>query len=385
MTARPESPVPVSSLAAELTAAVSELQLPRRATEIDRSPAFPTAEFRALGERRLLGLRTAARHGGRELGLLDAAASLHALAQASGTTFAKLSLQPEFCSLLADHGSEELRARYFRPLIEGRLLVGNHVTEPGAGSDVGSLAVSATREGPEYLLNGTKSEAAFAVDADAALVYAKVGERAVSAFVVPQTLDGVTRSLGAPDLGERWMRRGSVEYVNVRIPASHRLGSEGGAFDLLKHELTRERLLLAAIYLGVGLASFEETVDYVGVREAFGRPLRSHQAVGFPLAEDWARLDAAWLYVERALGRLDRGGEVFAEAALAKRMATEVALTAIDHAIQFHGGRGYSSALPHERRWRDVRSGGIAHGPNELMLRTATGRLWPRDRPSASG
>jgi butyryl-CoA dehydrogenase len=376
----PTSPVPPSPLAAEVAAAVADLRLEARAAELDRDPAFPAAEFRALGDRRLLGLPTAHSHGGRGLGLLETGATLHALARASGTTFAKLSLQPEFCELLAAHGSAELRAKWFRPLVEGRVLVGNHITEPGAGSDVAGLALTATRRGDEYLLTGTKSQAAFAVDADAAIVYAKVGDRAVSAFLVPQTADGVTPTLSPADLGERWMRRGTVEYHEVRVPADHRLGPEGAAFDLLKEELTRERLLLASIYLGVGRASFEETVGFAGTRETFGRTLRDHQAVGFPLVDDWGRLDAAWLYVESALRRLAAGEDVVAEAALAKRMATDVALTAIDHAIQFHGGQGYSGALPHERRWRDVRSGGIAHGPSELMLRTAAGRLWPRGR-----
>jgi alkylation response protein AidB-like acyl-CoA dehydrogenase len=380
LTAAPHSPVPTSPLADEVAAAVAELHLTARGAELDRTPEFPRAEFRALGERRLVGLRTPAPHGGRGLGLIETAATLHALAYATGTTFAKLSLQPEFCGILAEHGSEDLRARYFRPLIGGHMLVGNHVTEPGAGSDVAGLSLSATRDGEEYVLNGTKSEAAFAVDADAAIVYAVVGDRSVSAFLVPQTLAGVTRSLAAPDLGERWMRRGTVAYADVRVSATHRIGPEGGAFALLKDELTRERLLLAAIYLGVGRASLDETVEYVGIRESFGRPLQGHQAVGFPLAADWSRLDATWLYVERALDRLGRGADVVAEAALAKRMATDIALATIDHAIQFHGGRGYSSALPHERRWRDVRSGAIAHGPSELMLRTAAGRLWPRRR-----
>ncbi|MCI4318244.1 MAG: acyl-CoA dehydrogenase family protein [Thermoplasmata archaeon] len=357
---------------------MEELRLPVRGEELDREPAFPRREFRELGERRLLGLSTARRWGGRGLPLRDAATTLHALAYRSGTTFAKLSMQPEFCSLLAEHGSDSLRSEFFDPLLTGQRLVGNHVTEPGAGSDIGGLAMRATRSGEEYILDGTKSEAAFAVDADAAIVYAKVREDAVSAFLVPQGLEGIERTLSPPDLGERWMRRGTVRYAGVRVPVGHRIGPEGGALDLLKGELTRDRLFLAVIYLGVGRSSFDDVVEYAGTRATFGRPLHAHQAVGFPIADDWARLDATWLYVERSLVRLEAGEDVAAEAALAKRMATTVALAAIDHAVQFHGGRGYSSALPHERRWRDVRSGALAHGPNELMLRTAAGRLWPR-------
>ena len=121
-------------------------------------------------------------------------------------------------------------------------------------------------------------------------------------------------------------------------------------------------------------------VEYAGCCTAFGRTLSGHEGVAFPLVEDGARLDAAWLYVERTLERLQHGEDVDAESALAKWMATEVSLRAIDHAIQFYGGRGYSGDLPHEQRWRDVRSGAIAHGPSEIMHMIAARKLWPRRR-----
>ncbi len=182
-------------------------------------------------------------------------------------------------------------------------------------------------------------------------------------------------------MGERWQRRGTITYANVRIPLRDRIGSEGAGFDYVRGELTRERALLAAIYLGVARASWDETVRYVGERVAFGKPLSSQEAVAFPLVEDGASLTAAWLYVERTLQLLEGGARGDADAALAKWMAGEVALRTIDHAIQFHGGRGYSQSLPHEQRWRDVRSGRIAHGPAEIMHLVAARQLWPR-KPS---
>ncbi len=356
--------------------------LGRRSAELDAAPEFPRAEFRALADAGLLGLRIPSVLGGQGLGLLDAGRVLHRLAFHGGTTFAKLALQPEFCSVLAEHGSDGLRKASFSPLIRGERLIGNHITEPGAGSDATALEARAERVAGGYLLSGTKSEAAFACDADDAIVYAKVsGNPAVAgitAFLVPQDQPGIRREIVA-DLGERWMRRGTVTYDRVRVPADRRIGEEGRAFDYLKDELVRERALLAMIYLGVGRASWEETVRYAGERHAFGRPLSDQQAVAFPLAEDSARLRAAELFVEEVLRSLERDlpGSSGA-AALAKWIAVETSLAAIDHAIQFHGGRGYSKALPHEQRWRDVRSGAIAHGPSEIMLRAAARELWPR-------
>ncbi len=378
----PDLPGSSDPIVAEVRAAAGELRLAQRSRELDQNPAFPRGLFRELGTRRLLGLHTTSGWGGRGLDLPRVGAALFHLAYASGTTFAKLSLQPEFSSVLAAHGSERLSERYYRPLVRGEILVGNQVTEPGAGSDAAAVVLTARKVGDRYLLDGVKSEAAFAADADVAIVYARTGApgsgaSGVTALLVPQDLPGIRRTV-IGDLGERWMRRGKVEYDGVSVPEDHRIGDEGAAFGYLQSELTQERALLAAIYLGVGRASWEETVTHVGVRHAFGKPLSSQQAVAFPLVEDWVRMESAWTFVHQTLERLERGEDASAESALAKWYSTECALTTIDHAIQFHGGAGYSQALPHEQRWRDVRSGAIAHGSNEIMHLVAARRLWPR-------
>jgi alkylation response protein AidB-like acyl-CoA dehydrogenase len=377
-------PLPLDPIVPELKAVALRLGLAEKYRAIDRAPRFPREEFRALGAAGLLGPRTPSRFGGRGLPLPRAGAALFHLGYLAGTTFAKLALQPEFSSVLEEHGSPELVDRWFVPLVHGELLVGNQVTEPGAGSDAAAIRTEARPEGDGYVLSGVKSEAAFATDAEAAVVYARVPGRersdAYTAFLVPQDLPGVARELGPVDLGERWQRRGTVTYAQVRIPEGNRIGAEGAAFGYVQRELTREHALLAAIYLGVARASWDETVTYVGERSAFGKPLSAQQAVAFPLVEDGARLESTWLFVERTLARLEQGLASDADAALAKWMATDVALATIDHAIQFHGGRGYSSALPHEQRWRDVRSGAIAHGPSEIMHLVAARALWPRER-----
>jgi alkylation response protein AidB-like acyl-CoA dehydrogenase len=377
--------LPEDPIVHEVAAVAERLELARRYREIDLAPTFPQAEFRALGSAGLIGLRTPLALGGRGLSLPRAGVGLFHLAYRGGTTFAKLSLQPEFSSVLAEHGVPELVDRWYRPLVRGELLIGNQITEPSAGSDATAIAMSATRDGDTYLLEGEKSEAAFAADAAAALVYARVAgpdpRGGITAFVVPQDLTGISVRLTSGDLGERWMRRGTVRYDGVRIPASLRIGEEGEGFEYVRHELTREHALLASIYLGVARASWDETVEHVGARRAFGRPLAAQQAVAFPLVADGARLEATWLYTQSVLARLEAGEPVAGESALAKWMATEVALETLDHAIQFHGGRGYSRDLPHEQRYRDVRSGRIAHGPTEIMFHIAARQIWPRGPP----
>jgi alkylation response protein AidB-like acyl-CoA dehydrogenase len=375
--------LPATPLATEIRAAALRLRLRDRSSELDSQPSFPWPEFRALAEARLVGLYTPAALGGRGLSLSHVGAALFHLAYWGGTTFSKLSLQPEFSSVLAEHGSPELQLRFFQPLVRGEILVGNQVTEPAAGSDARAIELIADCDREMYVLNGTKTGIAFAADANVAIVYGRVRsdgkiQSGVTAFLVPQDLAGVSRTV-AMDLGERWMRRGTVVYDSVRIPKQNRIGAEGQAFAYLKTELERERALLATIYLGVARASWEDTMRYVGVRSAFGSPLATRQAVSFPLVEDWCRLESAWLFVQAGLAELEMGKESAARSAMAKWFATSVALKALNHAIQFHGGRGYSKDLPHEQRWRDVRSGAIAHGPDEVMHMIACRHLWSQD------
>jgi alkylation response protein AidB-like acyl-CoA dehydrogenase len=380
----PPSIVAPDPLDHRIEALARAIPLAKVSRELDENPRFPREEFRLLGRLRLLGLTIPRRLGGSGLGCVRAGRLLYRLARVGGTAFAKLSLQPEFCTLLGAAGSPALVRRYYRPLLGGRCLVGNQITEPDAGSDVQAIGLSAVREGNRYRLSGTKSQAAFAADADAAIVYGRVGGlrgSGVTAFFVPQGLPGISRTV-EPDHGERWMRRGTATYRGVEIPASYRLGPEGAAWSLLREELTHERALLGAIYLGVARASWEEAVTYAGERIAFGAPIAENQAISFPLAEDWVRLDAAWRQVESVLEAIDRGREVAPEAALAKWFAGEVALAAADHAMQVYGGSGYSSRHPLERRLRDLRSARVAHGTAEIARLVGSRALWPR-RPSS--
>jgi cyclohexanecarboxyl-CoA dehydrogenase len=379
--ALPDRPRASSVARTAIDALESELgPLETYARSIDHAPRFPSEAWAALARHHLLGLTISTADGGRGLSALEAGRSLFELAHRGGTLFAKLSLQPEFCSVLLREGSPEHREAVFRRIARGELLVGNQVTEPEAGSDAAALTTTATRTDAGYRLTGTKSQAAFATEAELALVYARVdGSTGISAFLVPQRGPGVVRR-AIPDLGERWMLRGTVEYHDVGIPLTSRVGAEGQAFDALKDELTHERALLGAIYLGVAWHSWEETIEYVGERSAFGRPLAAQEAIAFPLVEDEARLRSTWMLVESTLERIDHGEGTPGDAARSKWLAASTAQTAIDHALQFHGGRGYSEELPFAQRFRDLRSARVAHGTDEIMHLVAARERWPRGR-----
>ncbi|MHB8352330.1 MAG: acyl-CoA dehydrogenase family protein [Thermoplasmata archaeon] len=382
----PDPPVPDDPIRDEVRALDRSVGLEASGRDADRSGQFPWETFRALGRAHLLGLTIPEAAGGRGLTMQRAARALFELALCGGTHAAKLCLQPEFSSLLYQQGSPTLATEYFRPLLAGELLVGNQITEPSAGSDVAALAMTAQRQSDGYLLDGEKSQAAFAEDAHVAIVYARVigpdAPDGITAFLVPQAAAGISRGR-LPDYGERWMRRGSVRYASVRVPRALRLGEEGRAFEYLREELTHERALLGAIYLGVAWAGWDEAVRYAAERRSFGRPLSDRQAVAFPLVEDLVRLRAAWAQLDELLGRLDRGARAEADAALSKWYCGEVALSTADHAMQVHGGAGYSEELPAAQRYRDLRSARVAHGTDEILHHLAARRIWGGPSPGA--
>jgi alkylation response protein AidB-like acyl-CoA dehydrogenase len=371
-------PVPADALDREVAELDERLPLESLSRELDLRPRFPRELFLEMGRARLLGLTVPESRGGRGLSPVRAARVLYRLAYRGGTLPAKLSLQPEFCSVLASLGTESQRREWLGPLLRGERLVGNQITEPGAGSDLRGIASRVELAGDRARITGTKSQAAFAADAEAAIVLLRTAgdPSELSAWLVPQDLAGVARTV-VEDHGERWMRRGRVEYRGTEVPLDSRLGAPGEAMPALRAELVRERALLAAIYLGVARRSWEETIAVVGSRHTFGSPLSDRQAISFPLAEDWVRLEAAWRQVEAVTHHLEAGSATDAETAMLKWLAGETALTALEHAVQFHGGAGYSAELPHERRLRDVRSARVAHGTAEIAHVIAARALWP--------
>lgn len=365
--------VDLTTLREEVREFANQHHLAPRSKALDASPAFPWEEYRALGTRGWLGPRVPPSFGGRGWSFRTEAVLLEELAAQGGSVFAKLVLQPEFCAVLR-RAAPELRERWYLPLLRGERLVGNQITEPGAGSDVRALSMTADRVADgsteQYVLQGTKSEAAFAVDAEAAIVYARTGPKeaggGLTAFLVPSDTRGITVEPHG-DMGERWMRRGTVHYDAVRVPLTHQIGEEGQALHYLVEELTEERVMLAVIYLALAESSLTEVIGHARSRKVFGTRLGDLEAVGFALAEDRALLDATRLYLEQVLTEIETSKATPGRAGMAKWMANSVALRVLDHAIQFHGGAGYSSKLPHEQRWRDVRSGGLAHGSNETL------------------
>jgi len=275
--------------------------------------------------------------------------------------------------LLACEG--EQRERYLMPAIRGERYDCLAMSEPGAGSDVRSMTTRATRDGDDYVIDGTKHFISHADKSDFVVLFAATGTEEVrgrsvnliTGFLVDLDTPGLTVVPGPASVAHRGYHHSELVFEGCRVPAANRLGEEGRGFDLMGEWLGASRLTVAATSVGRARRVLEMTLRWAADREQFGQPIGRFQGVGFQIADMATELEAAELLTLRAAWRLDRGTMTDQDAAMAKVFASEALGRITDAALQIHGGMGLMTELPIERFWRDARVERIWDGTSEIQ------------------
>jgi acyl-CoA dehydrogenase len=293
-----------------------------------------------------------------------------ALAQASPLADAVFALQGLGTTAILLGGSAAQKDRWLGPIARGDAMTAFAMTEPGAGSDVASLATTAVRDGSAYVLNGRKTLISNAGIADVYAVFASTdpgkGSKGISCFLVPADTPGfrfvAAQVLSAPHpLGE-------IAFDGCRVPAEALLGAEGRGYGLGLATLDRLRPTVAAAACGMAARALSESLAHVRQRRQFGQPLAQFQLVQQKLARMATDLTAARLLTYRAAYEKDRGQErITSEAAMAKAFATEMAQRTVDDAVQLIGGQGVLARHPVDRMYRSVRALRIYEGTTEIQ------------------
>jgi acyl-CoA dehydrogenase len=268
------------------------------------------------------------------------------------------------------HLNDEQKKKYLLPTIRGELNWCLAQTEPDAGGDPGGMRTTAVRDGDVYVINGVKRFISGANKADfmqlmAATDRAKGSHGGISCFLVDMKTPGVKLTTSYETMmGDRpW----EIVLDNVRVPASHRVGEEGGGFSLAQKWLGAGRVKHGARALGVAERCLEMATSYAKQRSTFGRPLADRQGIQWKLADIFIELQAARLLVYKAATRLDKGEDAREDAYVCKYYADEMAFRAADQCMQIHGGIGLTTDLPIEKLWRQQRSYRITEGASEVM------------------
>jgi alkylation response protein AidB-like acyl-CoA dehydrogenase len=353
--------------------------------ERDRAHRFPAEIVAEMGELGLLGMLVDEDHGGSGADMLSYVLAVEELARVCPTTALTMSVSNSVCCWpIGRFGDPELKRRALPELAAGALGAFG-LTEPGSGSDAGSLRTAARRQGDFWVLSGEK---AWITNAGLARWYVVVartdpqaGKRGLTAFVVPSDATGF--AVGQPEekLGLRASRTAPLYFNDCRVPAENVLGSPGQGFKIALATLDHSRVGIAAQSVGIHQRALELAVGYARERVQFGVPIARHQAIRFRIAQMATELAAARLLTWRAAiaadaagGARDTAGAAGAAAATAGRLAaqaklfaSEAANRACQESLQVHGGNGFHEDYEISRLYRDVRVTTIYEGSSEMQ------------------
>ena len=304
-----------------------------------------------------------------DVSAVDLCTVREALAGESTTTENAIAIQTLGAYPIVLAGSDEQAARYGVPVARGEAVAAFAVTEPGAGTDVGALALRAEPDGKGYRLTGTKVFISNAPDVDIYTIFARTtagaGTKGITAFIVNGDAKGlsgtVLRLLSAHPIGR-------LDLDGVLVPERQVLGGVDRGFKLAMRTLDLFRPSVGASAIGMAQAALDAAVAHASSRQAFGRPIKEFQAVSHQLAEMATRLEAARALVYAAAEAYDRGDQhVARRSAMAKLFATETAQQVIDVAIQVHGAIALEHGHLLEHLYREVRAPRIYEGTSEIQ------------------
>ena len=270
-------------------------------------------------------------------------------------------------------GTEEQKREYLPRMASGELISAFALTEPDTGSDPASLTTRAVRDGDDYLISGTKRYITNAQRAGLFTVMArtefdKPGADAISAFLVPANLPGLTIGKKDRKMGQRGTTTSDVVFDNVRVPAASIIGgAPGRGFRLAMRVLDRGRIHIAALATGMCDRLIREMVGYARERRQFGKAIAEYQLVQAMIADSYTDYRASRALVEETARIYDEHGAARTEASAAKYFATEAVGRVADRAVQIHGGAGYMSEYAVERFYRDVRLLRIYEGTSQIQ------------------
>lgn len=345
------------------------------AKQIDETEEFPWDCVKKMAELGLFGVGFPEEYHGSGGDSTHVSIAEEELACASGGVgaiyLASLSLA---CYPIYRFGNEDQKKNYVVAHAKGEKLCAFALTEPGAGSDVAAMGMTADKKGDEYVLNGTKIFITNGEEAETIVAFATIDKslkhKGVTAFIVEKGTPGFSVTRKEDKLGIRASSTAELLFENCRIPAKNRLGDEGQGFKIALTAIDSSRITVAAQAVGIARAAFEASLSYAKDRQQFGAPLANLQAIQWKLADMATNIDAARLLTYRAAYLKDKGLPFIKEAAMAKLFAGEASSAVTNNAVQIHGGYGYTKEYPVERFLRDAKITEIYEGTSEMQRMT---------------
>jgi acyl-CoA dehydrogenase len=358
-----------------------EKELAPHADEWEKNGEFPYRQvFKRFGELGFLGLNCPEEYGGSNADFVSTIVLAEEMTRCNSSgVSASIGLHSNIAlPYLAELGTEEQKQKYLVPGLKGEIIGSLGVTEPGAGSDVGSLRTYAVKDGDSYVINGSKIFITNGGIADFVILAVKTdrekGHAGISLFLVDKGTPGFTVSRDLDKLGWRACNTAELAFEDVRVPRSALFGEEDQGFYYIMVHFQEERLYMAIGAVCEAQRALDLAMQYAKERVQFGRPIGKFQVTRHKIADMATEIEAARQLVYNTIRLHVEQEPCQVEVAMCKLFACEMANRVINQGLQIFGGYGYMMEYPIQRLWRDARIGPIGGGTSEIQ-REIIGRL----------
>jgi alkylation response protein AidB-like acyl-CoA dehydrogenase len=342
--------------------------LPRSAAA-EADGTFPRDVFQMIGGLGLLGLPYPEEHGGGGQPYEVYLQVVEEIAAVWASVGVGVSVHALSCFGLVTRGTEEQQRRWLPDMLGGDLLGAYCLSEAHAGSDPAAMRATATRDGDDYVLRGSKAWTTHGGHADFYKVMARTsdGRDGISCFLVPADTEGLSADSPERKMGLTGSATATMRLDDARVPAERLLGDEGDGLRIALAGLDAGRLGIAAVATGLAQGALDQAIAYAQERETFGKPIIEHQGLAFLLADMEAAVQSARATTLHAARLKDAGLPFSREASIAKLVATDQAMKVTTDAVQVFGGYGYTRDFPVERYMREAKVMQIFEGTNQIQ------------------
>ncbi|MGN0933995.1 acyl-CoA dehydrogenase family protein [Falsigemmobacter intermedius] len=355
----------------DMAYAFGQEQIAPHARAWEEAGTIPRDFWPRVAELGLGGIYVSEEYGGSGLSRLDAALVFEALAMACPSVGSLLSIHNMCGGMIDKFGSPELKAKWLPGLCSMETIFSYCLTEPGAGSDAAALRTRAEKGNEGYKLNGSKSFISGGSYSDAYLVMVRTGgdgPKGISTVIVPNGAPGLSFGALEQKMGWRSQPTAQVQFDDCLTGLDNLVGEEGRGFSYAMAGLDGGRLNIAASALGGAQAAFDQTLQYMSERKAFGQSIDQFQGLQFRLADMEVKLQSARTFLRQAAWKVDSGAaDATKFCAMAKLYVTDAAFEVANDCLQLHGGYGYLADYGIEKIVRDLRVHQILEGTNEIM------------------
>ncbi len=340
--------------------------------ERDAKAIYPTEHVKIIAALGFFGMMIKPEYGGVDTDNISYALALEEISKVDSSVAVIMAVHNSLTSYgIQTYGNDAQKEKYLPSLASGKKIGAFLLSEPDAGSDASFQKTTAADKGDHYLVNGVKNWITSAQTGSIYLVMAQTwpekGHKGINAFIAEKDTPGISIGPHEDKMGMRSSDTHSVMFNDVKIPKENRIGDDGFGFRFAMKLLEGGRIGIAAQALGIAAGAYELSVKYAKERKAFGTEIINHQAIAFKLADMAAEIEAARLMVLKAAWLKDQGKPHGIESAMAKLIATDVAMKTTTEAVQIHGGYGYVKEYHVERLMREAKLTQIYEGTSEIQ------------------